>query len=157
MNLRISFAVLLLIAGTLLPSTLGAAQTAPANLNKSLDMLVGDHVKVQRLLADLQQSVAQHDPAAVAALVHYPIRVNPGNHPFTVKKPKAFIARYDQIITPDIAAAIQKQKYEALFVNSQGAMIGDGEVWITSTCLDKACSRSDIKIGIIQDAMKLKP
>jgi hypothetical protein len=157
MNLRISPATLLLIAGTLLIPTFGAAQTSPAELDKSLDMLVGDHVKVQHLLANLQQSVSQHDPVAVAALVHYPLRVNPGNHPFTVKSPKAFIKDYDRIVTPDIAAAIQKQKYETLFVNSQGAMLGDGEVWITSFCLDKACKQSDIKVGTIQDAMKLKP
>jgi hypothetical protein len=91
------------------------------------------------------------------ALVHYPIKVNPGKRPFIVKSPKAFIADYDRIITQDISEAILKQKYDALFVNSQGAMLGEGEVWITSFCLDKGCTKSDIKIGTIQNTANLKP
>jgi hypothetical protein len=157
MTIRTRLATLILLAGALLPPTLAAAQTSPTDLNKSIDMLVGDHVKVQHILADLQQSVASHNAAGVAALVHYPIKVNPGKKPFTVKNPKEFIKDYDRIITQDISDAILKQKYEALFVNSQGAMLGEGEVWITSICLDKGCKKSDIKIGTIQNTANLKP
>jgi hypothetical protein len=155
MNLRTLFAGLIFIASTL--AAPAQTKTTTDDLNKSLDMLVGDHVKVQRLLADLQQAVAAKDASAVAALVHYPIKVNPGKHPFVVRSEKAFVKDYDQIITPDIAAVIEKQKYEALFVNSQGAMLGSGEVWISSICRDKSCKQSDIKISTIQDAMELKP
>ena len=157
MTIHTQLASLILIAGVLLPPTFAAAQTSPTALDKSIDLSVGDHVKVQQLLTTLQQAVAKHDAAAVAALVHYPIRVNPGKKPFTVKNEKAFIKDYDGIITQDIAAAIFKQKYENLFVNSQGAMIGDGEVWITGFCRDKSCKQSDIKIGTIQDTKNLKP
>ena len=157
MTIRTQLISLVLIAGALLPPTLQAAQTNLADLNKSIDLSVGDHVKVQQLLTNLQQSVASHNAAAVAALVHYPIKVNPGKKPFTVKNEKAFIKDYDRIITQDIQDAIFKQKYENLFVNSQGAMIGDGEVWITGFCRDKTCKQSDIKIGTIQDTKNLKP
>jgi alpha-beta hydrolase superfamily lysophospholipase len=157
MNLRTHLAGLILFASALLLPTLGAAQGSPTDLNKSIDMVIGDHVKVQQLLTDLQQSVASHNAAGVAALVHYPIKVNPGKRPFLVKTPKAFIADYDRILTRDISEAILKQKYDALFVNSQGAMLGEGEVWITSFCLDKSCTKSDIKIGTIQNTTNLKP
>jgi hypothetical protein len=157
MTIRTQLASLILIAGVLLPPTFLAAQTSPTALDKSIDLSVGDHVKVQQLLTTLQQAVAKHDTAAVAALVHYPIKVNPGKKPFTIKNEKAFVKDYDGIITQDIAAAIFKQKYENLFVNSQGAMIGDGEVWITGFCRDKSCKQSDIKIGTIQDTKNLKP
>ena len=157
MTIHTQLASLILIAGVFLPPTLAAGQTSPTTLDKSIDLSVGDHVKVQQLLTTLQQAVAKHDAAAVAALVHYPIKVNPGKKPFTVKNEKAFIKDYDGIITQDIAAAIFKQKYENLFVNSQGAMIGDGEVWITGFCRDKSCKQSDIKIGTIQDTKNLKP
>jgi hypothetical protein len=157
MTIRTQLASLVLIAGTLLPPTLQAAQPNLADLNKSIDLSVGDHLKVQQLLTHLQQSVASHNAAAVAALVHYPIKVNPGKKPFTIKNDKAFIKDYDGIITHDIQDAILKQKYENLFVNSQGAMIGGGEVWITGFCLDKSCKQSDIKIGTIQDTKNLKP
>jgi len=157
MTARTQLATLILLASAFFSPTLGPAQTAPSDLDKSIDLSVGNHVKVQTLLTDLQRSVSQHNAAAVAALVHYPIKVNPGKHPITIKNPKAFIKDYDRIITPDIAAAIYKQKYDALFVNSQGVMIGDGEVWITGFCLDKNCKNSDIKIGTIQDTKNLKP
>jgi hypothetical protein len=155
MPLRTQLASLILVASSLFSPTLMAAQTSTVDLNKSLDMLIGDHVKVQHLLTDLQQSVASHNAAGVAALVHYPIKVNPGKRPFVVKSPKAFIADYDRIITQDISEAILKQKYDALFVNSQGAMLGEGEVWITNFCLDKGCTKSDIKISTIQSATNL--
>jgi hypothetical protein len=112
--------------------------------------MLGDHAKVQRLVTDLQQAVAKHDPGAVAALVHYPIKIKLRGKPTYLKTPQAFITNYDRIITPAIATVIQKQKYEDLFVNYQGAMFGNGEVWITSHCLDKACKQTDIKIGTIQ-------
>jgi hypothetical protein len=157
MTARTQLATLILLASALFSPTTGPAQTAQTDLDKSIDLSVGNHVKVKTLLTELQRSVSQHNAAAVAALVHYPIKVNPGKHPITIKNPKAFIKDYDRIITPDIAAAIYKQKYDALFVNSQGAMIGDGEVWITGFCLDKNCKNSDIKIGTIQDTKNLKP
>jgi hypothetical protein len=159
MTIRTQLTSLVLIAGTLLQPTLTPAQTNTTltALDKSIDLSVGNHVKVQQLLTTLQQAVAKHDAATVASLVHYPIKVNPGKKPFTVKNEKAFIKDYDNIITQDIQAAIFKQKYENLFVNSQGAMIGDGEVWITGFCRDKSCKQSDIKIGTIQDTKNLKP
>jgi hypothetical protein len=160
MTIRTQLTSLILIAGILLQPTLTTAQTSTTTLtalDKSIDLSVGDHVKVQQLLTQLQQAVAKHNAAVVAALVHYPIKVNPGKKPFTVKNEKAFIKDYDGIITPDIQDAILKQKYENLFVNSQGAMIGGGEVWITSFCRDKTCKQSDIKIGTIQDTKNLKP
>jgi hypothetical protein len=157
MTIRTQLASLALLASTLFAPAPSPAQAGSTDINKSIDMMIGDHVKVQRLLTDLQQAVASHNAAAVAALVHYPIKVNPGKHPFTIKTPKEFIKDYDRIITPDIAAAIYKQKYDGLFVNSQGVMIGDGEIWVTGFCLDKNCKNSDIKIGTIQDTKNLKP
>ena len=129
MTIRTQLTSLILIVGTLLLPALGAAQTSTTltALDKSIDLSVGNHVRVQQILTTLQQSVAKHDAATVASLVHYPIKVNPGKKPFTVKNEKAFIKDYDGIITQDIAAAIFKQKYENLFVNSQGAMIAPPE------------------------------
>jgi hypothetical protein len=158
MTIRTHLASLFLIATALLPLTLISAQApTPTDHDKSIDLSVGDHTKVHQILTDLQQAVSKHNPAAVAALVHYPIKVNPGKKPFTIKNEKEFIKDYDRIITPDIASAIYKQKYDNLFVNSEGAMIGDGEVWITGFCRDKTCKQSDIKIGTIQDTKNLKP
>jgi hypothetical protein len=156
MTIRTHLASLFLIATAIVPLNLAPAQ-ALTDHDKSIDLSVGDHTKVHQILTDLQQAVAKHNPAAVAELIHYPIKVNPGKKPFTIKTEKEFIKDYDRIITPDIQDAILKQKYDTLFVNSEGAMIGDGEVWISGFCRDKSCRQSDIKIGTIQDTKNLKP
>ena len=154
MTIRTHLASLFLIATAIVPLNVAPAQ-APTDHDKSIDLSVGDHTKVHQILTDLQQAVAKHNPAAVAELIHYPIKVNPGKKPFTIKNEKEFIKDYDRIITHDIEDAILKQKYETLFVNSQGAMIGDGEVWITGFCRDKSCRQSEIKIGTIQDTKNI--
>lgn len=127
------------------------AQSSRADIDKSIDDNVGDHVKFQQFMATLQQAVAKHDAAGVAALVSYPITVNPGKNSLVLRTPQAFIASYDKVVTPPIASVIEQQKYENLFVNYQGAMFGNGELWIAGICKDKACIHSDIKIRTIQN------
>lgn len=122
-----------------------------AGLDKAIDENVGNHVRVQQMITALQQSVAHHDTAAVARLVAYPITINPKTkQAFTIRNQKTFIATYDKIITPAIASVIEKQRYEDLFVNYQGAMFGNGQVWIIGICRTGDCQQTDIKIRTIQ-------
>ena len=154
MKIRTQLASLIVLTSVLVSTAF--AQNAPAdpkNVDQSIDTLLGDHTKVRQLVTDLQQAVAKHDATAVAALVHYPIKVKLHGKPTYVNNAKAFVKNYDRIITPDIAAVIQTQKYEDLFVNYQGAMFGEGEVWITGFCIDNACKPPDIKIGTIQSSV----
>lgn len=143
-----------LLASTLfLPATVVChAQNSRADMDKSISNMVGDPAQFQTVFQGLKQAVQKHDAAAVAALVSYPITVNPHTKKaISVRTPQAFIARYDQIITPHIADIIEKQRYEDLFVNDQGAMFGSGEVWIAGICKDKSCKQVDIKIRTIQN------
>jgi hypothetical protein len=135
----------------LLPvATLAQSRT---DIDKAIETNIGDPVKVHETFTQLQQAVAKHDAAAVAALVNYPITINPRtNKAMRVRTPQAFIAGYDKIITPHICKVVEDQKYEQLFVNYQGAMFGSGEVWIAGICKDKACKQSDIKVKTIQNA-----
>ena len=132
------------------PSTEPASAIA---VDQSITTNVGDPTKVRQLITSLQQAVQKHDAPAVAALVSYPIDVNPHTKQVLhIRTPDAFIAQYDSIVTPHIADVVQKQKYEDLFVNYQGAMFGSGEVWIAGICKDKACNQTDIRIRTIQNA-----
>jgi hypothetical protein len=159
MKLRTQLTSLLILPCLLLSHALAqsdpAQPTDPPKVDKTIDTMIGDntHPEVRQLITDLQQAVAKHDPTAVAALVRYPIRVKLHGKPTYINNPKSFIKNYDSIITPDIAAVIQNQKYEALFVNYQGAMFGEGEVWITGKCVDNTCKHPDIKIGTIQSSI----
>ncbi|HMF65431.1 MAG TPA: hypothetical protein VK608_15180 [Edaphobacter sp.] len=152
MKIRASLICLMILIGTFSLPTVAAAQASSAEIDKSISDNVGDPAKFKAFFANLKQAVEKHDAAAVAAVVSYPITVNQRTKAaVTIRTPQSFITRYDQIITPHIADVIQKQKYEDLFVNYQGAMLGSGEVWIAGICKDKACKQSDIRIRTIQN------
>ena len=135
--------------------TIGLAQAAyagDADTDASIDSLLGDHHAYRSVIEALQQGVANQDADAVAALVSYPIKVSVGGKTLTIKSASAFASRYDDIVTPEIADVIEKQKYADLFVNSDGIMFGNGEVWINGICQDDACSAFDAKVITIQPA-----
>ena len=159
MKLRTQLTSFLILTCLLVSHALAQSSPAdPPDIDKSIDAMIGDntHTQVHQLVTDLQQAVAKHDPAAVAALVHYPIKVKLHGKPTYLNTPKSFIKNYDNIITPDIATVIQNQKYENLFINYQGAMFGEGEVWITGFCTGDTCKHPDIKIGTIQSTTTKK-
>jgi hypothetical protein len=143
-------ALALLACATLLPPAL--AQSSYADIDKAITDNIGDPAKFQAFFADLKEAVQKHDADAVAALVNYPITVNPRTKAAKrVRTPKAFVAGYDSIITPHIADVIEKQKYEDLFVTYRGAMFGSGEVWVGGICKDKVCKQTDLRIITIQN------
>lgn len=49
-----------------------------------------------------------------------------------------------------MAAAIGRQRYGSLFVNYQGVMFGNGEVWINGICREASCKRFDVKVVALQ-------
>jgi hypothetical protein len=133
-------------------STPAPASMASTAMDRSIAANVGDPAKFRETMTTLRQAVQKHDAPAVAALVSYPITIDPHTKKtLRIGAPPAFITQYDQIITPHIAEVIDKQKYEDLFVNYQGAMLGSGEVWISGICKDKACKQADIRIRTIQN------
>ena len=80
----------------------------------------------------------------------YPIKVKIGGSKRTIKTPEKFVARYDSIMTPAIAAAVQDEPYGDMMVNAEGVMLGRGEVWISGVCRDKACTKTDVRVITIQ-------
>jgi hypothetical protein len=82
-------------------------------------------------LAGLQRAVTANDRDAVAALVHYPLRVNGVKGVRWVSSRRDFERHYPAILTPRVRAAIARQRGVCLFANWQGVMIGDGEVWFS--------------------------
>ena len=63
-------------------------------------------------------------------MAHYPFRVNhgAGRHEM-IYTAQQFRSNYSSIITSRVRRAILRQQSEELFVNSQGIMIGSGELW----------------------------
>ena len=99
--------------------------------------------EVAAFLKKIQGAVQADDARALAGMVHYPFSA-PGK--FTAKDRRAFIKQYEGFVTPRWKAAVVAQRYEDLFVNYQGIMVGNGEVWFGRPCTDKDCTKQELKI-----------
>ncbi|MGK9166142.1 DUF1176 domain-containing protein [Inquilinus limosus] len=118
--------------------------------DQAITELLGDPAPYRQVFEALQKAVRAHAAADVAALVSYPIDVTIGGRKVAIRTPKDFAARYDQFMTPAITAAVLNETYDDLGVNYQGVSLGDGEVWITGTCLDTACKSVRVQVATIQ-------
>ncbi|MDR5817199.1 hypothetical protein QCE62_26715 [Caballeronia sp. LZ033] len=121
------------------------AQTE-TDVDARMDALFGAHEPYRAFFDRLQRAVAANDSKAVAALVSYPVAVHRAGTEMTLRTRREFIAHYASIFTPKLVDIVAQQKYAALFVRDQGAMIGNGEIWFSGVCRDKACKQSDVKI-----------
>jgi hypothetical protein len=123
-----------------------AAGQSREEVNRRLDALFGDHRLYEAFLRALKQAVAGADAPAVAAMVSNPLGIGVGGDRVTIRSQEEFLARYEEIVTPDVASAIEKQSYAGVFANADGVMIGDGEVWFSGVCGDAACTQQRIRI-----------
>lgn len=101
-------------------------------------------------LQDLQQAVATSDRVAVANLIAYPLKINGQDHAGQVQSHQItsrhqLLQQYRSIFTASVRRAILRQKPETLFANSQGLMIGNGQVW----CAVHGKSAEDLYITVI--------
>ncbi len=126
------------------------AQSVDA-VNGRIDSILGPHARYATTIAALQQAVSDHSAADVAAFVRYPIRVAVNGRMSTINSAAAFVRNYDAIMMPEIAKAVKDQNYAELFVNDQGVMFGNGEVWLNRICLDRHCRQSVVKVVTIQN------
>lgn len=98
----------------------------------------------------IQQAVTEGDATAFADWVSYPIEVVADGEQMVIGDSAQFAELYEGIVTPEIVQAVADQSFNELFVNSEGAMFGDGQVWMSEVCLDDSCSNSEVKIITIQ-------
>jgi hypothetical protein len=93
-----------------------------------------------KFLFRLQSAVRSGNLRAVSALIAFPLRVNTSEGPRTYRDRKSIEDDFGRIFTPRVRQAILNQRPDRLFVRHQGAMIGDGEVWLDQTCRNAQCS-----------------
>lgn len=90
--------------------------------------------------------LAKKGPEQLSTLIKYPLRVNYKNHSSWVNTPKQFTVNYRKIISNKIMEIINSQNIKKIFANSQGIMLGNGEIWARPVTLRKS---SPIKIIVI--------
>lgn len=137
-------------AGAAAPPTAGAADT-PASANgdvrQRIEQVLGDAAQYETVFNAFQKAVNGGDRAAVVEEVRFPLNIANGAR---ITGPGEFQRNYERILTPAVRKAIAAQKFDDVMVNQQGVMIGDGQVWLNGTCLDQACSRTEVKVVTIQ-------
>lgn len=142
------------------PTTSAPVASAPAasgqadtEIDQQISSVLGGNPKAyHEIFEHLQKSLAAGDKAGVAALVSYPIDVKVAGKSEKFADANALVAKFDQVFTPEISKAIAGQQFSSAFVNAQGLMIGNGEVWISGVCKDTACKTSNVLITAIQSA-----
>ncbi|MEN5394918.1 hypothetical protein [Stenotrophomonas sp. TWI377] len=137
-------------AGGATTSAADAAATPPAptsDVRQRIDQVLGDAAQYEAVFNAFQKAVNGGDRAAVVEEVRFPLNIANGAK---ITGPGEFQRNYERILTPAVRKAIAAQKFDDVMVNQQGVMIGDGQVWLNGTCLDAACSRTEVKVVTIQ-------
>ena len=143
------FKALVILALLLTPTAAFAASVE--DVDKSISNLLGDPAAFHDAFIAIQQAIEDDDPDALAEWVQFPINVRVGDDVQTLKDADDFDAAYPDVFTPEIKSAITDQRYEDLHVTYQGAMFGDGQLWISGICKTDACEDVDVRIITIQD------
>ena len=133
----------------LVPTTALAATVE--EVDQAITDNLGDPAAFHDAFVAIQQAVESDDPDALAEWVQFPINVRMGDAVQTLKDADDFDAAYPDLFTPEMKSAITDQRYEELHVTYQGAMFGDGQIWISGICKTDACETVDVRIITIQD------
>ena len=79
----------------------------------------------------IKSLVKNNEKSKVASYVSYPLNVNKKDKKMKIESKDDFIKNYNTIITEDVKKALLNQDVTKTFVNYQGVMVGDGEMWLT--------------------------
>ncbi len=91
---------------------------------------IDDPAEFTAYFAKLQKAVKDNKPKEVAELISYPMNVNKDNKKYIIYNRDEFIKKYDRIFTSVVRDQLLTQKVDTLFVNYQGVMVGDGDLWM---------------------------
>lgn len=78
----------------------------------------------------IKNLVAKNKKSEVANHVSYPITVKINGKKVKISNKSQFVKNYNKIITPKVKKAFLNQNIGNSFVNYQGVMVGNGEVWL---------------------------
>lgn len=97
-------------------------------INGIFDLSITDQ-DIQDFLDSAKKAILTNEPNIIANIFSFPMRLNSDKEKIIINSKKDFIINYNQIVTETIIELILKADINELFVNYQGFMIGDGEIW----------------------------
>ena len=92
-----------------------------------------DPIQAKAFFLEIKKAVAHSDRSALSKMIAFPSRVNlKSGKNKQIKNISEFLQHFDEIFTPKVTQAVRNQRYEDLFVNYRGVMIGSGEIWFSA-------------------------
>lgn len=138
-----------------LATTIGLASAAFAQsvaaTNARADQLFGEHRSLQDAFQTVKAAVQNGDAETLADMAQYPLTVHVNGETYDILTRDDFITNFRTIMASSVYDAVTSQDYETLFLNSDGAMFGNGQIWLTAVCTDNSCSSSYWTISAIND------
>lgn len=101
---------------------------------------------VKSFLESLKKSVEAEDKVYLSNVARYPLRYFENKKRKSVNGPAQFVKKYKAIFTDKVKHTIENQQYQDLFVDSEGIMLGNGEVWISGIVEKTTPPKTLIKI-----------
>ena len=97
-----------------------------------------DPKKVFDAFTRLQRAFARKDFESFVKLVAFPLRIDSSDGgPAAVVNSAQDLRPYrERIFSSHNATVVKTQKFEALSLKDEGAVVGKGEFWISGTCTD---------------------
>lgn len=144
-------------AALLLLAAAGAASAQGTRLGGSCDLAVVGAGETATFLAfdrELRAAVTARDPAAVALLARFPLRVNTGHGSYSLNDPAILQARFQEVFSPAVRRAILDQKPAEVFCNYTGVMYGSGQVWVNTGKYGYAIQAINLTGGASSDAAR---
>jgi hypothetical protein len=137
-------------AAILLIATPAFAQTAD-DVNAQIDTVLGPHEIYQTAIETIQKAVTEGNIDGVAGYIPFgePIKVN--GEDVVIADEADLNDQFETLFNDKVINAVTGQDYGSLFVNQDGIMFGDGELWLTGVCLDDTCEDVFVNISAINN------
>lgn len=136
----------LAFAAVLLAATPAFAQTVD-DLNNQIDTVLGPHEIYATAIETIQTALAEGDVVGVAGYIPFGEVIKVNGEDVVIADEAELAARFEELFNDKVVAAVTGQTYETLFVNQDGIMFGQGELWISGICVDDTCA--DVFVNII--------
>ncbi len=145
-----------LVVGVILASPILADEDS---VTDRLEYLYGEAEPYRTFFFSLKEAVSSDDRERVADLMNYPLRVSgaaedgSGIPVARISDREHLLREYEAIFAPNVVQALARQEYGELFANTEGVMIGNGQIWFAGICIDNTCDEVRVAtIAINRDA-----
>ncbi len=116
-----------------------------------IEELHGDAAGFDEAFELLTQAMRFGDPVTVAELGDYPLEVAANGEVYDILDAQDMVQYYDRLVMPETQTLVAEQTYGDLFVNADGVMFGDGELWMSRVCHDDSCTETSWAIIAINN------